>query len=80
MFETIYKTSYGLEYFLISPSQWEILKPLSYECGWTDYDRMQIGLHILNCGYGIIDTECQKPIDNEYDLDEIYSLVEKMPK
>ena len=80
MFEKTYKTTYGLEYFLISPADWKILKPLTYECEWTDYERHTIELHIMNCGYGIIDTKYQRPIDNEYDLDEIYLSVESMAR
>lgn len=76
MFDKIYKTYYGLEYYLISPSSWLLLRPLTYECGWTDYDREQVEMHIKTCGYGILDAEDQVPIDNEYDLDEIYSCVE----
>lgn len=80
MFEKTYSTNYGLEYFLITPAEWKILKPLTEECGWTDYDKMMAEMQIENCGYVILDTEYQKPIDNEYDLEEIYSNVETMAR
>ena len=32
---------------------------------------------IENCGYIIIDTQYGDPIDNEYDLAEIYDILEK---
>ena len=80
MFEKTHKTSYGLEYFLITPDDWKILKPLTYECEWTDYERQMIGIHIMNCGYGIIDAEYQRPIDNEYDLEEIYTSIESVAR
>lgn len=75
MIGTKHKTSYGLEFLTITPDEWDMLKPLTYECGWTDYDRNMVGLHILNCGMGILDAEYQTPIDNEYDLEEIYNMI-----
>lgn len=75
MFNKTYTTNYGLKFFLITPSEWSILKLATYQCGWTDYDRHMVDLHIKNCGYGILDTEYQTPIDNEYDLDEIYTQI-----
>ena len=80
MFEKTYTTSYGLTYFLITSAEWKILKPLTKECEWTDYDIDVAEMQIKYCGYVILDTEYQKPIDNEYDLDEIYSNIENMTR
>ena len=78
MFEKTYKTSYGLEFFLINAKEWKELKPLTYECQWTDFDRVMAGIQLKNCGYVILSKEYQTPIDNEYDLGEIYTFVENM--
>ena len=61
----------------INKQEWAILKPLTYECGWTDYDRNQVEMHLMNCGFGFLDSEYQKPIDNEYELEEIYETMGK---
>ena len=72
---TQHKTSYGLEYTTITKEEWDTLEPLTHECNWTDYDRMMVGIQIANCGYGILSTEYGTPIDNEYDLEEIYKTL-----
>ena len=41
------------------------------------YNRTVMENQIENCGYIIVDAQYGDPIDNEYDLDEIYSCVEK---
>lgn len=78
MFDTIHTTSYGLKFHLITPDEWAYLKIFSYKCGWSDFDRHNVDLHILNCGYGILDVVYQRPITNEYDLDEIYEYVKSI--
>jgi hypothetical protein len=78
MFGTKRQTSYGLNYIIITPNEWKVLKPLATHCDWTDYDIRMIDIHIMNCGYGILDAEYQRPIDNEYDLEEIYSSIESL--
>ena len=77
---TTHQTSYGLSYILITPKDWEWLKPIAVgECGWTDYDVAQVEcIQIPNCGYGILDAKYQRPIDNEYDLDEIYTEISEV--
>ena len=75
MFGKVHTTSYGLEYYLISKDQWTALKPLTYKANWTDYDRSVAEMQLANCGYAILDVEYQHPIDNEYDLDEIYTAM-----
>ena len=42
---------------------------------FTGYDRCVAQCHIANCGRIIIDTTYEQPIDNEYDLEEIYKLI-----
>lgn len=79
MFGKKRQTSYGLQYIIITPNEWKVLKPIAtHDCDWTDYDVEMIDIHIMNCGYGILDAEYQRPIDNEYDLDEIYTSIETM--
>lgn len=39
------------------------------------YDRMVAECQIANCGRIIVDIDCQQPIDNEHDLEEIYAVL-----
>lgn len=62
------KTSYGLE-FDILPKE---------EVGRFDgYDRTTAECHVANVGCIIVDTQYHQPLDNEYDLEEIYNMLEK---
>ena len=40
-----------------------------------DYDRTVANAHIRNSGNVIVDTQYGAPIDNEYDLSEIYNQI-----
>lgn len=60
------KTSYGLEFNLVNEINPE----------WSDYDKMVASCHLANAGVIIVDTEYSQPIDNEYDLEEIYPMLE----
>lgn len=62
------ETSYGLK-FNILPKE-EIDR-------FTEYDRVVAQCHIANCGSIIVDDKYGEPIDNEYDLAEIYDMIEK---
>ena len=42
---------------------------------WSDYDKNQANIHLRNCGWVIVDSHLT-PIDNEYDLAEIYNMLE----
>lgn len=70
-----YKTSYGLEYRLLTPKQWDKEKS-----NFMDYDRVVANNHIYNSGKVIVDTQYGSPIDNEYDLAEIYDQIDEMKK
>ena len=59
------KTSYGLEFNIINPEE------IERYCG---YDKAVAECHIENCGKIIIDIY-EQPIDNEYDLEEIYNII-----
>lgn len=63
----IFQTSYGLKYQLtqkINPN-------------WSNYDKLVAETHLKNVGVIIIDNVYCQPIDNEYDLGEIYSILEQ---
>ena len=60
------KTSYGLEYRLLPPERIE-----DYE----GYDKSVAQCHIANCGRIIVDSVYEQPIDSEFDLGEIYTLL-----
>ncbi len=62
------ETSYGLK-FKILPKE-EVEK-------FEGYDKVVAQCHVANCGCIIVDTVFNQPIDNEYDLAEIYSIIEK---
>lgn len=59
------KTSYGLDFEALAAE----------EIGrFEGYDKVVAKCHIANCGKIIIDS-FGLPIDNEYDLGEIYGLI-----
>ena len=60
------KTSYGLEFELLTASELD---------RFNGYDRVVAECQIANCGRIIVDVIYQQPIDNEYDLEEIYNLI-----
>lgn len=60
------KTSNGLEFRVLCAS----------EIGrFNGYDRSVAECHIANCGRIIVDNLYGQPIDNEFDLEEIYNLL-----
>ena len=60
------KTSYGLEFNTLRAEELD---------RFSGYDRAVAECHIVNSGRIIIDTLFEQPIDNEYDLEEIYKLI-----
>lgn len=60
------ETSYGLKFELVK----EILPQ------WDDYNKTVAECHLQNAGVIIVDIEYQTPIDDEFDLDEIYRMLE----
>lgn len=61
------KTSYGLEFKVLEPEMIE---------NFSGYDRTVAECHVKNCGKIIVDALYEEPIDNEYDLEEIYPMVD----
>lgn len=61
------KTSYGLEFNTVTKINPE----------WSGYDKTVAKCHLANAGVIIVDAEYGQPIDNRYDLEEIYRLLEK---
>lgn len=74
------ETKDGLRFIAITPDEWRTVKT-NLEADWWNwkdwYDSNLIEMHIKNCGYGIIDEKTLTAIDNEFDLDEIYSMLKK---
>lgn len=60
------ETSYGLRF--------ELTKVVNTE--WDSYNKTVASCHLSNVGVIIVDTQYHTPIDNEYDLDEIYRMIE----
>ena len=60
------KTSYGLEFLTLGAGELD---------RFNGYDRAVAQCHIANCGRIIVDATYQQPIDNEYDLEEIYNTL-----
>lgn len=60
-------TSYGLEYDIVH----------EIDPDWSSYDQGVAQCHLKNVGVIIIDPEYGQPIDNEYDLEEIYSTLKQ---
>lgn len=42
-----------------------------------NYDKLVARCHLKQVGVIIVDAECGQPIDNEYDLEEIYRIIKK---
>ena len=61
------RTNYGLEFKLLS----------KIKSSWSDYDKQVADMHLSNTGKIIVDTTYGNPIDNEYDLDEIYKILSR---
>ena len=62
------KTSYGLEYELLSPEHLN---------NFVGYDRSIAEIQIANCGHIIVSKQFGDVIDNEYDLAEIYEKLKE---
>ncbi len=60
------ETSYGLKF--------ELVKEINPQ--WDDYNKTVAECHLQNAGVIIVDIEYQTPIDDEFDLDEIYRMLE----
>ena len=62
------KTRYGLEFKTLDAEE------IARYCG---YDRVVAECHIANCGNIIVDAVYEQPIDNEFDLEEIYNTINR---
>ena len=60
------ETSYGLKFNILPKEEIE---------RFTEYDWVVAQCHIANCGFIIVDDMYGEPIDNEYDLAEIYEMI-----
>lgn len=59
-------TSYGLEFLTLTAGELD---------RFNGYDKSVAQCHIANCGRIIVDAVYKQPIDNEFDLNEIYNLL-----
>lgn len=62
------KTKYGLDFNALDAA--EVVR-------FSGYDRVVAECHIANCGKIIVDAVYEQPIDNEYDLEEIYNTINR---
>jgi len=62
------KTNYGLEYMTLTADELH---------RFEGYDRSVAECHITNCGCIVVDTLYEQPVDNEYDLEEIYEQLKE---
>lgn len=61
------ETQYGLKFLIVDAERIG---------GFSGYDKSVAECHIANCGFIIVYAERpSEPIDNEYDLEEIYSII-----
>jgi hypothetical protein len=65
------KTSYGLEFDIL---------PKEEVGSFEGYDKVVAQCHIANCGCIIVETRYHQPVDNEYDLEEIYGMLEQVER
>lgn len=61
------QTNYGLKFNLLSK-----IKP-----SWSNYDEQIARTHLANTGKIIVDATYGNPIDNEFDLGEIYQILSR---
>jgi len=66
-------TNYGLQFIPITKEEWEILNGTN----WSEYNKEQVRIHFMNGKYAFLDSEYFTPIDNEYDLEELYQMEER---
>ena len=69
----IIEESYGQ---LVTGLKYETLDPSELD-RFSDYDKSVASCHIANCGRIIVYAGTMEPIDNEYDLEEIYKEIQK---
>lgn len=60
------ETSYGLKF--------EFVRKINPH--WSNYDKTITECHLQNVGVIIIDAKYQTPLDCEFDLEEIYQMIE----
>jgi len=70
-------TNYGLSFIPITKEDWAKLLPCIECTNWTKYDITQVDIHFMNGRYAFLNAEYYTPIDNEYDLEELYQMEER---
>lgn len=71
----VFETTSGLKYRVLDASYFDVLKEIN------ELFAMDAHIHILNCGKIIVYAEknqhfgCYEPIDNEFELSEIYETL-----
>jgi len=60
------KTSYGLEFLTLGTDELD---------RFNGYNKVVAQCHIANCGRIIVDAVYEQPIDNEFDLEEAYRIL-----
>ena len=60
------ETSYGLPF--------EVTEDIDFS--WNDYDKSVAGTHLLNFNRIYLDAIYKRPIDNEYELEDIHETYE----
>lgn len=63
------KTSYGLEFLTLAAGELD---------KFNGYDKVVAQCHIVNCGSIIVDAVYEQPIDNEFDLEEAYRILNEV--
>ena len=71
-------TSTGLQVTITSNREEVFTKLLKgCDCSQSAYDRVILDMQMKNCGCYIIN-EFGEPVDNEFDLEEIYGIIENL--
>ena len=60
------ETAYGLQFTVLMPDAIE---------RFEGYNKAVAECQIANCGRIIVDAVYEQPIDNDYDMEEIYKLI-----
>ena len=69
----------GHNVFVLTEEEWNKNRSFfeTKVAGWSQYDSSLIGMHIANCGFGIVDEQWLTAIDDEYLLGDVYDYIKK---
>ena len=74
------KTSYGLQVIATKDLETALRLTREVDAFQDSYNRNILDMQFKNCGWYIINEGYAEPVDSEYDLEEIYKMLETVKK